>query len=325
MRNVILTLFLAAVILALASCPNPGKSGTPTGSLNIVLSNDMQPVKPTDLKAVSSYDVLGSGPGGASFARPGVTGTSVTIDSLAPGDWDVTVNGNNLNGKQVASASIHATVAAGQTASAKALIGSSVGLGTFDVSVTWPAVDTVLSPTATLTPQVGSPTVIQLVGTASGNTYSAHVVAPVEAGYYTLSATYKDGVGFTWGGAQAVYITSGKATKLVFNPFDVIKMTIDPDISKNTAITFSGYRSNLGPGNDSMTITATPAQISSTKDISFSWYLNGVRLENNNSSAVIISGYPKGYYRLDVVISMSAVLCSANVLFTVAGGVTPVP
>jgi hypothetical protein len=330
MRNVSFALLLAVLILALVSCPNPGGSGkTPPsasalGSLIIVLSQDMKPSNIKDMKVVSSYDVLGSGPGGATFQKPGIKDASVTIDSLVPGDWGVTVNGNNLNGMQVASASIQATVAAGQTASAKALLGSSsVGTGTFDVSLTWPAGNTVLPVTVTLSPQVGPPTVMQLAPT--GTTYSAHVLKEVAAGYYTLSATYKDGAGFTWGGAQAVYITSGKATKLVFSPFDTIKVTIDPDISKITTIIFSGYRPNLGLGNDSMTITATPAQLSSTKDTFFSWYMNGVRLESENAPTITIKGYPKGSYRIDVVISLNAVLCSDDRVFTVAGGIQPVP
>ena len=327
MRNVASMFILAALILLLVTCPNPDRTGGSSGSLtiNLPLIQMQSASKSADPAIVSSYDVLGSGPGSATFQKTGITDTSVTIHSLVPGDWGVTVNGNNLNGMQIASTTVHATVSAGQTASANAVVTPSVGLGTFDVSVTWPAVNTVLSPTATLTPLAGSPTVIQLAGTLSGSAYSAHVLASVASGYYTLSATYKDGDGFTWGGAQAVYIASGKTTTLVFNPFDTIKVTIDPDISKNTVITFSGYRPNLGLDNNGMTITATPADISSTKGTLFSWYLNGVCLEGENAPSIVIKGYPKGCYRLDVVISMNAVLCSDGVVFTVAGGIAPVP
>lgn len=329
MRKVPLRLVLAALILLLVSCPDPGGKGTTPpnstpgasgGSLFIVLTQDMKSSNPKDPTIVASYDVLGSGPGRASFQQLGITAASITIDSLEPGDWGITVNGNNSRGMQVGSASIQVTVVEGETTSTDVVVGPSTGDGTLDAYLEWPAENTVSSPSVALTPQGEAPHEIPLPEVVTENGISSlHAAIGFAAGYYTLSVSYKDGDGFTWGGAQAVYITSGKTTKLVFKPFDTTnRMTVDPDISKAIQIVLSDVKSPLGLG-QSATVTAT--LMTTEKHVNYQWYLNGV-LQPEITSTFIVVGKTigKGNYRLDVVVSVNSVLCSNRVLFTIAGG-----
>lgn len=327
MRKVYSGLVLAALILLLVSCPTSTQSdesgGIARGSLVIVLSQDMRPSSPKDPTTVASYDVLGSGPGSASFQELGITGATVTIDSLEPGDWGVTVNGNNFKGMQVGSASVQVKVAAGETASAEAVVSPSVGQGKFDAYAEWPTSKTVSGLKAALTPQGDVPQEISLPAVVIAiDISSVHATAQFPAGYYTLSVSYQDADGFTWGGAKAVHISAGGTTKLVFTPFDAAKkMTVDPDVSNSETFTFSGYKNNLGLTGE-MTITATSTQIFPVKGTFYSWYMNGVPINGAAASTITIkaSDYGKGNYRLDVVVSANGVLTSSQVVFTIAGG-----
>jgi hypothetical protein len=271
---------------------------------------------------VSSYDISGVGPATASFQKLGVTLSTVTVDSLEPGDWNVTVNANNSQGLQLASTSLPVTLVAGETASMNAALSPQAGNGTLDVYLEWPTANVVTSPAAALTPPGGTPQVITLPAVATvGALSSIHATPAFKAGFYTLSISYLDGNGFTWGGAEAVRISPQATTMLVFKPFDTVKLAISPDISKNTAITFSGDKPNLGVGGE-MTVTAALTQMTSTKDTLYSWYLNGVHVGVASSSAITIKAADlgKGSYRLDVVVATQGVLISDKTVFTIAGG-----
>jgi hypothetical protein len=272
------------------------------------------PKAPPDLTAVISYDVLGAGPGNSSFQQLGITATTVTIDSLVPGDWGVTVNGNNSKGVQIESASVRVMVVAGETVSTDVAVSSFVGDGTFEMYMEWPESIAISPATVALTSQGGASQEITLPAVVTENGVSSvHAATAFAAGYYTLSLSYVDSAGFTWGGAEAVHISSGSTTKLVFTPFENIKMTIVPDISKNTTITFDGQRSILGQG-ASMTVTATP----SGKVNSYQWYLNGLLLVGETAPATTLlrKSLSPGFYRLDVVVSAQGVLSSDHVLFS---------
>lgn len=342
MRKVIFRLVPAALILLLMSCPSPDRTGTEqkgkdqtdiiqpdlmqSNSNGGTLVINLPPIPmqlinskdPPNLDAVFSYDVSGSGPGNASFQKPGVTLSTVTVDSLDPGDWDVTVNSHNIKGLQIGSTSAQVTIAAGETASMDVAASLIVGDGTFDVYLEWPAVNVVSSPIAALTPQGGARQEITLpaVVTADGLS-SIHATAAFKAGSYTLSVSYLDADGFTWGGAEAVHISPESTTKLVFKPFEAVKMTIDPDISKDIAIDFSSLKAKLGQG-ETILVTATPR--TSEKHISYQWYLNGI-LQPQTAATITFPGrsLSPGDYRLDVVVSVEGVPASNHVLFIIAG------
>lgn len=330
MRKVFSRLVPAALILLIVSCPSPDRKGTIPpdvvqpgsigGSLVIrVPLTNMQADKGSS-NDVASYDVSGSGPGNASFQQLGITGSSVTINSLAPGDWGVTVNVNNSKGLQVASATVQVTVVEGETAEKDVAVSPFVGDGTLDVYVQWPAKNAISQLRAALTLQNGAlPDITLPAVVITNNVSSVHAAVPFPVGYYTLSVSYLYD-GFTWGGAEAVHISSGGTTKLVFTPFDAVKMSIDPDMSNSSMIAFSPLKSVLGLG-QTMTVTATPTQMISGKYLSYQWYLNGLP-QPEITSTFTIDGKTlgSGNYRLDVVVSANGVLSSKPVLFTIAGG-----
>lgn len=330
MRNVVSTLFLVILILLVVSCPSPGGGGGTApgvaggpstdalGSMVITLPQiTMQVIgKGADPNAVSFYDVSGSGPGSASFQKPGITDTSVTIDSLAPGSWGVTVNGNNINGMQVESASATVAVAAGQTASVNAPMSSSLAGGSLALAMTWPAAFSLSS--VTLTPQDDAQQTITVTPAAGISSVSTTLAAP--AGYYTLSRVFKDAsTGFTSGGADAVRVTSGATTIFELTVDSAVKETIMPDISKTIPIAFTpAVKAVIGRG-EILTTTAQPTLSKRYRLFSYQWYLNGEPAGNGASVTIAAKEHLGGDYRLDVVVSASGMLSSNSVTFTIPG------
>jgi hypothetical protein len=320
MRKLILPFVLAALILLIVGCPSPSNSGNSTsggskgGSLTINLPMiPLQVAKQRDPNVTAFYDVSGSGPGNARFLRSGITDTSVTIDSLAPGDWAVTVNGNSFGGVQVESASLLVTVVEGETASHDVVVSQVVGKGNLDMSLEWPVSRNISSAIVSLTPQGGVPFAINLSSAVTtGVVSSISATAEVPAGYYTLSRVFYDGTG----GADAVQITSGGTTKFALSVVSGINLTITPDISKVIPITFDGYKATLAWGSV-MTITAKPAVLK----VSYQWYLNGALLDGETGNSIIITAkdHLPGSYRLDCVVAAKGVLSSDYVSLSITG------
>ena len=336
MTKVVFPVALVLLVLLVGGCPNagPGQGTNPvtdpgtttdtsssrenTGSLTITLPLlPARDVKKRDLTVPASYDVSGTGPGGASFLRSGITDSSVTIASLVPGEWDVTVRANDLDGLELMSTDLKVTVIAGETAAKDVKIGPLSGDGAIDVFVTWPAIRGISLSNVTLTATSGAPLVITFpsADTANGNT-SVSAVAAVPPGQYTLSRVFSDGTG----GVNALQITSGATTTFVLSVISGVDVAITPDTSKVIPITFEGDRANLGKG-ASMTITAVPAVSKQFSSFTYQWYLNGVTLAGQTTGTVTIKGpdHPAGTYRLDVVVASQGVLSSDSVLFTIAG------
>jgi hypothetical protein len=323
LRNVVFTLFLAVLILALVSCPNPGGSGRGAapgavgGSLVIKLPQiPMQLTgKGADLTAVSFYDVSGSGPGSASFQKPGIMDTSVTIDSLTPGSWAIAVNGNNINGVQVQSASAKVTVAAGQTASVDAALNTSIAGGSLALTMKWPAGFSIAS--VALTPQDNAQPSITVPPVAGGSSIDTTLAVP--ACYYILSRVFRNiSTGFTSGGADAVRVASGSTTRFQLTIDSAVNVAIVPDISKTIPITFTGSKAVFGRG-ESPTITAQPTISKQYRSFTYQWYLNGAPLSSGSSVTIIAKDHPGGDYRLDVVVSANGMLSSNCVTFTIPG------
>jgi hypothetical protein len=221
---------------------------------------------------------------------------------------------------QVASATVQVTIVEGETASADVAVGSSGGEGTLDVDLEWPQDKPVFSPTVALTPQGEAPHAIILPAVVTENGFSSlHAATGFAAGYYTLSVSYSDAAGFTWGGAEAVRLSSGSTTRLIFRPSETVKMTIDPDISKALPIDLSALKPKIGQG-EKLSVTATLTQLTSDKFTSYRWYLNGIP-QPETTATITYPGktIPAGDYRLDVAVGTQGVLASNHVLFTIAG------
>jgi hypothetical protein len=319
MRKFALAVAISALVLLFAGCPASGPA--PGGSLTINLP--LLPLIPGDAKQrdltlAQSYDVSGTGPGTSAFQEKGITDNSVTVDSLVPGPWDVAVYARNSAGLQVGAAYSQVTVVNGETVTADVSADVTVSDGTLDLQMQWPESRGISPAGVWLAPGTGGPQLavaLPPVATVNGVS-SVSAVSAVAPGYYTLTRVFSDGTG----GANALRIVSGAATKFALSVVKEVSVSITPDIPTQIPVTFGGNKSTLGKG-ASMTVTATPATSKQFNSFSFQWYLNGTLIRDQTEGSITISGtdHLGGNYRLDVVVASQGVLSSDGVFFTIAG------
>ncbi len=319
---------VALVLFALlAGCPmvSPAATGSLALSFGSANMNRLENFVPPVDMTIASYDVHGSGPGGASFQQLGVVGASLTVGSLVTGDWSVSVDARNAASAIIASGAAGVTIVGGQTASATVTVTPLSGNGTLALSVSWPA-GLVASPSvsATLTPQGGAPAAFSLA--LAGDSLSASGTnAALAAGYYTLSLAILDGAQPVYGLTDVVRIVAGSTTTatIVLTASDIaravgsVTITVTPDLRNPVTIGFTGQQALLAQGS-SMTVVATPSQ----SVTSYQWFLNGVAIAGATGASVTVgSALPPGGYSLDLVVAKPNVLGSGHVGFRVAAPV----
>ena len=156
-----LVLVVAALLLGcpMPTTPAPSASGA-GGSLTIQVGNHIntQTLLPPISMTPVSYTVTGSGPGGATFSQT-TTGAAVTVNSLAFGSWNITVNALNSDGTLIGSGQAAASVHTGQTTTVAISVVPLTGNGTLNLTVSWTASQVEIpSILASLTPPSGSAT-----------------------------------------------------------------------------------------------------------------------------------------------------------------------
>ena len=309
--------------LALAGCPMMRSPATPeVGSLILSFSVSALASKtlvpPVDMN-VSSYDVSGSGPVGASFGQGGVTTSYFARSALAVGVWNITVDAFNASHDLIGSGGVAVSIEAGTTVDASIQVVPLSGTGTLTIDIGWTAgLISAPSVAATLTPAGGAAQSLAVTTTASSASYSSGQT--LSSGYYLLVMQVLDGGIPVWGFSEGVRILAGQTTSCGYNLTSQdlhnggLNLTITPALQNPITLSFSGQQSQLPPGTD-MTVTVTP----SVTPVGYQWYLDGTLLPGATGSSITIgSGLSLGSYRLDVVVTTGNVISSGCVAFQVA-------
>ena len=334
-KTVIGVIGVIGALLALSGCPANVASGTDStggspvgsglGSLTVDLPlTPMADPKNPDPGAISNYDLVGTGPGTASFQRRGVTGGTTTIDSLAVGNWSLLINAENAGATVIFTATVLATVVQGTTASAEVTQGQLHSNSTLAISLTWPTSQQQQIEELTLSAVNGGTVTISTDGTSSvGEQTTFATTVAVAPGYYTLSRVFQNASGFRVGGVVALRVLPGEQSSfsLVANASGAV-FKITPDGAAAGPITFSAVKDTYGKG-QVIAVTATPGTPAGkgSGPAVFQWYLNGAPIAGQSASTVQLSGLDAGPYRLDCVVAGGGALSSGSVTFTVTGSV----
>lgn len=114
---------------------------TLTVSLGSVASRTIEPG--TDM-TMTSFDITGTGPSGASFSAEDVTGTGYTADNIVTGSWTIEVNGYNGSGTSILAGSVETEIVSGEN-SVTVDVYPLTDDGAFSATITWPEGEVVLS------------------------------------------------------------------------------------------------------------------------------------------------------------------------------------
>ena len=114
-------LSIVTVCLICYGCTMEAPPSSEEGVLNLVFSRgglfEVQTIEPDLDMDIAVYDVIGTGPGGASFEQLGITDTTVVQASLIPGEWSIRVDAKNAEGVIIGRGSVVVQIAAGEVTS----------------------------------------------------------------------------------------------------------------------------------------------------------------------------------------------------------------
>lgn len=292
------------------------------GQLVLTINTDSQSLtlEPSLDTTIASYRVTGSGPGEGSFQRSGVTSSTLTIDALAIGTWQVQVEAFNADGTLIGYGSRTVDILAGHTTLATITVSPLDGQGVLELTVSWET-GLLTDPTVAGTLQPLGGAMFDLVFTP-GTDSATYTNATLEAGYYYLTLELYEGSSKVWGTAEAVRILAGQVTTGSFrltssdlDPGD-LSLTISPDMQDPFLVVFQDQKSELVPGTD-MTVTSEldPAQ----SDPVYRWYLDGAPVDGETGGSITMDGgLAEGVYLLDLVVESDGVLSSSGFGFTVS-------
>jgi len=277
----------------------PDKTGT-TGSIVINFSQDiaMLLAPGTDMQ-VAGYDILGTGPNGASFSKT-ITGGTGEIQNLVFGSWNIDVMAKNAAGTVIYQGQGSTTVHAGQTSNLTVTVRPVSGTGSLNLTVNWNAGDTENpSVVAQLLPSSGAP--INLTFQVTNGNQATCVTNAVPTGYYTLNLKLLDSGLLTFGAVEVVRIVNNATTTGVYNFTEINKqngniiVNIIQQMNNPITVTMTGQTSPLYIG-QTMNITASVPD--ATGEVVYVWYING---ESKGTGATYpVSGLAAGVYRIDV-------------------------
>jgi hypothetical protein len=274
------------------------KAGTLTVNVNEQVSKTLLP----GISMVpASYLVEGSGPNGAVFSRTISSGCSLTIPSLAFGDWTVTVTAKNSGGAAIGEGSCIVTVLSNRGVTANVTVIPYAGLGTLDLTVNWTPAQ-VLSPSITGKLLSSANVERDLVFAVNGSTGKAtYVVGNVSTGYHTLTLKLLDGTVFMKGAVQVVRIVKEQTTTGVFDFTNLgtgsLGVNITPAMADALNVTISGAAATK-PLDQSLSLSAAVSNPPSTGTVTYKWYVNGDWVQDG-AAFTFGTGWAPGSYRID--------------------------
>lgn len=292
-----------------------------TGPGELVLNLDSKSVSNRTIQpdidmTVSSYDIYGYGPDGATFEELNIIASSITISGLAPGNWLITVDAKNEDGAIIGDGSTNVLIVSGNTASATVEVAPLDGIGELLITVTWENSDKFTDPvvTGTLTPTGGTP---ENIGFFTNGNQATHN-STRNKGYYIISIHAEED-GETWNFVDSLRIVYNETTQALIDVTGptadgVIIITIDDDLQNPIEITFTGDKSQLEEGtNMNITASTDPSPVDC-----YQWYLDGAKLDGEiNSSIIIGDTLPLGFHKLTLFVELGTILSAKHILFEV--------
>lgn len=321
----ILSLILSLTILSctipdISISSNNSKPSFNTGTLKLTLdtSDILRTIIPDVDMNVSCYNISGTGPDGASFQKNNIIESSVSINSLAAGDWKIYAVVKNSSDQIIADGSSNVVIVENSTVNSIINLYPLAGDGTFTLAVAWSSTD-FPSGTPVITAVMTSVNGTNINLNFTTNTNSAICSQVLPSGYYDLNITAESGsnTGYFYDAVRIVYdqITSAEILiKPEISANGGITISLIADLQNPIEIFFSGNLSELLLGNN-MTVSATtvPDQVDT-----YQWMLNYQNISGANSSSIIIgSNLSAGSYILTLRVRKDTIISSKSIGFDV--------
>ncbi|NLE16805.1 MAG: leucine-rich repeat domain-containing protein [Spirochaetales bacterium] len=325
---------IACIIAAFLFSGCEESVATDSGTLRLLFDNHvsrMTTFLPEIEMESATYEITGEGPGGRTFTTTS-SGESVKVENLYIGEWVVEVTAKNDEGIAIGYGDLTVQIKAGETTNAEIAVGLIGGQGTFTLNVSWNA-DLVADPqmTAKVTASWDDSLVENLVFTNHETEPKSSAQVNLTNGYYTVEFAFFDGdsevVEPLKSMTIAAWIVSGSDTigTLVLsgdalNLLGTLTIVIEENLQLPFEVDLASDTTKIPVGG---TFKATSTVQPSYDWQTFRWYLNGVLLEEQTGSELILENLTdEGIFNVDFLVSNGYIISSDSISFQVSDFVT---
>jgi uncharacterized repeat protein (TIGR02543 family) len=268
---------------------------------------------------IASYTITGIGPNeGDGFVEEGFTGATFTKESLAVGEWEITVDGYNDEDIRIGTTNFETTIRKSRITDVTASMTPLLGVGTLDVSVSWSdSLDKMADPQVYVLiqdqegndiPAYQNP--IQLTLGGDGKS-AAKMISDIPIGWYEVSIGLYEGITegdaeVVWQGVYTFRIVKDEITEGIVEiseeqiQFGVgsISLIINEEMNNPFAVSFTGLPESVKEEQE-VSLVATGAY---GDDATYRWYVNGVR-QGGTASEFAFSSNTAGSYTISLLVS----------------------
>lgn len=323
MKKLSLAFLMVLILMGVTSCGSPVSLST-KGNLSVAISSLVARTLLPDIDMeVDHFEVLGTGPSGASFTRTLTGAGSVTVENLLVGSWTIVVDAYNAAGQRIGSCESSATVTPNATSTVAMIVVPLTGNGAFQYVLTWPEAANITSPRV-----VG--TIVSAPSNSFGITFgvdgtTASYDENLPAGYYGLYVTLYDGDNPIWNSNFIAFrvvagaTTSGQ-TDLTGDElalYGSLAITVGVNLQNPIDITLTGSASSITTA-ETLTVDTT---VSGTPD-EYAWFLDGQLYSQENLSSITVGpGFGVGRHCLSLAVVEGSIIGSEDYWFDVTPAV----
>ncbi len=304
MLNALVILLL--ILLLFPGCSNDGDQDGNEGALHIRISrgSGLSVMMNPPVLEISSYEIIGEGPGGETCIVEDITDENVLIDGLVMGAWDFHVIGYDISDTAIAEDSAQVAIEPGGLSEWNALLTPINGVGSVLLEIEWPeGLGGNLTPVCTLTPfPSGNEILLEYSdGTVTGNS--------LPTGYYSLSISLMGTEDQVWGNAYALRILAEQTVEMsLIIPEDEMDLSgsldiiIDADLFNPLEIGITGKVDEFTSGDPPIHLSVDITDKDEDLTYSCYWYLDGSIVFEESSNTLNIPFSQPGVYRIAAVV-----------------------
>ena len=269
---------LLSLLMMLCSC-SEDVSGT--GTMTIMLyQNGVKTISPDqNVETVTKYIVRGTGPGGKTFTRNS-TSSTVVMDGLPMGHWDLSAGAYSSKSKELANGSISVELDAEQVSFSMGL-DRIRGSGSVQLRIDWDSSLTDVKLEISMSDNSGSRVGQTRITPQSGSGYTTWTSAQVPDGSYFISISLYSGSNLVCGTCEAVKILADERTT------GNINLTSDPEWDAGkTSFRLEGLYDVMPSSEQHRVNLISQSNIPDFSDYSIAWFLDSVQLQDTGTSVV---------------------------------------
>lgn len=309
-----------------------------TGSLAIKINIDqsigVRTLEPDTKMKCYYYVIVGNGPHEETFTQR-IDDAYYEKDNLATGEWTIQVDGFNEDKVKIVTDTQNTTIIEKKATKVFFTLQPLNGQGRLTLNLVWnegyfanPSISAILNSVEETETDISDQFII--------NNNNAFLDYPLTAGYYELSLELKDGDEKVWGEPKAVRIIANQATEGVLE-LDLQKLPgagiiTDADLifdltnnyQQPIKVSFTGIPLDWGTpslelGQDMDITVHTSEEVDS-----YTWFLDGEALTENQQTITLGRELPIGRYRLDCLVKKEDIFSSGGFYFSLQPGITDV-